>query len=68
MLNEAVSSLIVMKKSLPLPNSFAMKDSTYLSAKNMATSRVVGYKSYDMSASEAFDMRRIVETIESTSK
>lgn len=50
-----------MKKSLPLPSTIGMKDSTYLNPKNLASSRVIGHKSYDnMASSETFDMRRIV--------
>ena len=58
-----------MKRSLPLPNTSIMKDSTYLGPKNLASSRVIGHKGFDnMTASETFDMKRIVDVIESTSK
>lgn len=60
-LNETIGSLMGMKKSLPLPSTIGMKDSTYLNPKNLASSRVIGHKSYDnMASSETFDMRRIV--------
>ena len=52
---------MTMKKSLPLPSTIGMKDSTYLNPKNMASSRVITHKSYDnIAASDTFDMRRIV--------
>ena len=68
-LNETINSLILARKGITSSNFIGMKDSGYVNARNLASSRVTGHQGFDsISASNTFDIRRIVQVIESTSK